>query len=277
MTPFLDVIRSETTSGPITGLALTSVEKFLAYGLLEASAGGRKVQYYQYNQPSPAAQDMVVLMKIVHLLRTLMLVPAGYLLSNEMVFEILQNCLRICLETKLSELLRRTAEQFLCSIVQLFFSRLPALIAAEALLEQPEVPSASRTPRMFPKNHFAVDERKDPETATYQGDGQPAVPTDGSKLPPQQDPEADISGSVCSLKDHLVQQPSSEASQPADTAPEEGAPVTFVRSPSEIGMEALECQSPAPEEEALPQLTSQVFVASFAPPSLRSVCVFILR
>ncbi len=72
----------------------------------------------------------VVLMKIVHLLRTLLLIPAGCLLSNEMVHEILQNCLRICLESQLSELLRRTAEQFLASIVQLFFSRLPALIAA---------------------------------------------------------------------------------------------------------------------------------------------------
>ncbi len=68
-------------------------------------------------------------MKIVHLFRTLLLVPAGCLLSNEMVFEIIQNCFRICLETKLSELLRRTTELFLASMVQLFFSRLPSLIA----------------------------------------------------------------------------------------------------------------------------------------------------
>jgi len=32
--PFLDVIRSEETTGPITGLALTSVNKFLSYGLI---------------------------------------------------------------------------------------------------------------------------------------------------------------------------------------------------------------------------------------------------
>jgi len=32
--PFLEVIRSEDTTGPITGLALTSVNKFLAYGLI---------------------------------------------------------------------------------------------------------------------------------------------------------------------------------------------------------------------------------------------------
>ena len=32
--PFLDVIRSDDTTGPITGLALSSVNKFLSYGLL---------------------------------------------------------------------------------------------------------------------------------------------------------------------------------------------------------------------------------------------------
>lgn len=32
--PFLDVIRSEETTGPITSLALSSVNKFLSYGLI---------------------------------------------------------------------------------------------------------------------------------------------------------------------------------------------------------------------------------------------------
>jgi len=34
MTPFLEVVRSEDTTGPITGLALTSVNKFISYGLV---------------------------------------------------------------------------------------------------------------------------------------------------------------------------------------------------------------------------------------------------
>ena len=32
--PFLDVIRSEVVTGPVTGLALASVNKFLSYQLL---------------------------------------------------------------------------------------------------------------------------------------------------------------------------------------------------------------------------------------------------
>lgn len=39
--PFLEVIRSEDTTGPITGLALTSVNKFLSYGLV-----GKKSRRY---------------------------------------------------------------------------------------------------------------------------------------------------------------------------------------------------------------------------------------
>ena len=34
LAPFLEVIKSEEINGPITGLALTSVEKFISYGLI---------------------------------------------------------------------------------------------------------------------------------------------------------------------------------------------------------------------------------------------------
>lgn len=145
LTPFLDVIRSDATTGSITGLALTSVEKFLAYGLLEvrpdSSNASQSIIGIAMETIAEAviqarfirvrlSSDEVVLMKIVHLLRTLLLIPSACLLSNMMISEILQNCLRICLESQLSELLRRTTEHFLASIVQLFFSRLPALLLA---------------------------------------------------------------------------------------------------------------------------------------------------
>ena len=34
LTPFLDVIRSEVVTGPVTGMALTSISKFLSYNLI---------------------------------------------------------------------------------------------------------------------------------------------------------------------------------------------------------------------------------------------------
>lgn len=145
LTPFLDVIRSESTTGSVTGAALTSVEKFLAYGFLEVRPGSPNTSENSIGIAIEAvaeaviqarfirsrlSSDEVVLMKIVHILRTLLLIPSGAFLSNEMVYEIVQNGLRICLETQLSELLRQTTEQFLASMIQLFFSRLPALILA---------------------------------------------------------------------------------------------------------------------------------------------------
>lgn len=150
LTPFLEVIRSEDTTGPITGLALTAVDKFLSYGLLELPSGdetslppigpgslhsiavaaeaiadsGTQARFVGTDRGS----DEVVLMKVLHLLRTLLLVPAGSLVSDRVVREILQSCFRIGFEPKLSELLRRTAELCLASIIQLLFSRLPSLL-----------------------------------------------------------------------------------------------------------------------------------------------------
>ncbi|GBN35557.1 Golgi-specific brefeldin A-resistance guanine nucleotide exchange factor 1, partial [Araneus ventricosus] len=72
-----------------------------------------------------SASDEVVLMKILHVLRLLLLTPLGVLLTNESVCEIMQSCFRFCFETRLSELLRRSAEHALMDMVQLLFSCLP--------------------------------------------------------------------------------------------------------------------------------------------------------
>ncbi|XP_033108209.1 Golgi-specific brefeldin A-resistance guanine nucleotide exchange factor 1-like [Anneissia japonica] len=133
LTPFLDVIRSEDTTGPITGLALSSVNKFLSYGLLDPGVDGTAagieniadaVTHARFVGTDPGS-DEVVLMKILQVLRTLLLTPVGCHLTNESVCEIMQSCFRICFEMRLSELLRRSAEQTLVDMVQLLFSRLP--------------------------------------------------------------------------------------------------------------------------------------------------------
>ncbi|XP_076459823.1 Golgi-specific brefeldin A-resistance guanine nucleotide exchange factor 1-like isoform X2 [Babylonia areolata] len=133
LSPFLDVIRSEDTTGPITGLALSSVNKFLSYNLIdpvEESAAtaieniADAVTHARFVGTDPSS-DEVILMKILHVLRTLLLCPAGVLLTNESVCEIMQSCFRICFEMRLSELLRKSAENTLMDMVQLLFTRLP--------------------------------------------------------------------------------------------------------------------------------------------------------
>ncbi|XP_039403122.1 Golgi-specific brefeldin A-resistance guanine nucleotide exchange factor 1 isoform X3 [Mauremys reevesii] len=131
--PFLEVIRSEDTTGPITGLALTSVNKFLSYALIDPSHEGTAegmenmadaVTHARFVGTDPAS-DEVVLMKILQVLRTLLLTPVGAHLTNESVCEIMQSCFRICFEMRLSELLRKSAEHTLVDMVQLLFTRLP--------------------------------------------------------------------------------------------------------------------------------------------------------
>ncbi|XP_048864709.1 Golgi-specific brefeldin A-resistance guanine nucleotide exchange factor 1 isoform X1 [Brienomyrus brachyistius] len=131
--PFLEVVRSEDTTGPITGLALTSVNKFLSYGLIDANHEGAAeaienmadaVTHARFVGTDPAS-DEVVLMKILQVLRTLLLTPVGAHLTNESVCEIMQSCFRICFEMRLSELLRKSAEHTLVDMVQQLFSRLP--------------------------------------------------------------------------------------------------------------------------------------------------------
>ncbi|KAF6039541.1 GBF1 [Bugula neritina] len=133
LSPFLELVRSEETTGRITGLALTSINKFIAYGFIDCKSrhGAAAVEsiadavtHARFVGTDPES-DEVVLMKILYVLRTLLLSPSGSNLTNESVCEIMQSCFRICFETRLSKLLRRTADHILVELVQLLFSRLP--------------------------------------------------------------------------------------------------------------------------------------------------------
>lgn len=132
LAPFLEVIKSEETSGPVTGMALTSVDKFISYNLITLN-GETTPNCVQHIADSitharfvgtDSANDEVVLMKILHVysccffslirslfiinsgfykvLRTLMLSPIGIFLTNSSVCEIMQSCFQICFENRLS-------------------------------------------------------------------------------------------------------------------------------------------------------------------------------
>lgn len=47
--PFLEVIRSEETTGPVTSLALSAVNKFLSYGLIGSIILYKKVNFKLIN------------------------------------------------------------------------------------------------------------------------------------------------------------------------------------------------------------------------------------
>ncbi|XP_015172335.1 PREDICTED: Golgi-specific brefeldin A-resistance guanine nucleotide exchange factor 1 [Polistes dominula] len=133
LAPFLEIIRSEETTGLITSFALSAINKFISYGFVNpdhstiatcVEAIADAVTHARF-VGSDASGDGVVLMRILQVLKALMLSPAGDYLSDESVCEIMLSCFRICFETRLSELLRSTAEHCLRDIVQHLFIRLP--------------------------------------------------------------------------------------------------------------------------------------------------------
>ncbi|KAK0166292.1 hypothetical protein PV328_004726 [Microctonus aethiopoides] len=133
LAPFLEIIRSEETTGPVTSLALAAVNKIISYGLIDhehpaigscVEAVADAVTHARF-VGTDASGDGVVLMRILQVLRALVLSSAGDHLSDESICEIMLSCFRICSETRLSELLRRTAEHCLRDMVQHLFVRLP--------------------------------------------------------------------------------------------------------------------------------------------------------
>uniref|UniRef100_A0A2M4A2P8 Putative pattern-formation protein/guanine nucleotide exchange factor n=1 Tax=Anopheles triannulatus TaxID=58253 RepID=A0A2M4A2P8_9DIPT len=139
LSPFLDVIRSEETTGPVTSLALSAVNKFLSYGLIDPTHSTLAATVENIADAVTHARfvgtdqtsDGVVLMKIIQVLRTLVLSPEGSALSDESMCDIILSCFRLCFEPRLNELVRRTAENSLKDIVLLLFMRLPQFVEGD--------------------------------------------------------------------------------------------------------------------------------------------------
>ncbi|XP_014204621.1 Golgi-specific brefeldin A-resistance guanine nucleotide exchange factor 1 isoform X2 [Copidosoma floridanum] len=184
MAPFLEIIRSEEITGPVTCLALSAVNKIISYGLLDSEhpaiapcveAIADAVTRTRFVGTDSTA-DGVALMKILQVLRSLVLSPPGDNLSNESMCEVLLSCFRICLETRLSELLRRTAEHCLRDIVQHLFVRLPQFVddmrgqlsmkkmRTNSLENTKNKTKKSKISNVKPKSKSNLDDIDDPET-----------------------------------------------------------------------------------------------------------------
>jgi brefeldin A-resistance guanine nucleotide exchange factor 1 len=128
--PFLDIILSEETSGPITGVALSAVNKFIKYGFIQedspnASLAMRNiadaVTRCRFEATDPDT-DEVVLMKIQRVLLALLESPQGHLLSDQIINDMIQTCFKMSIQTRLSVLLRKSAEMTLIEMVRRIFT-----------------------------------------------------------------------------------------------------------------------------------------------------------
>uniref|UniRef100_A0A0N5A190 SEC7 domain-containing protein n=1 Tax=Parastrongyloides trichosuri TaxID=131310 RepID=A0A0N5A190_PARTI len=135
LSPFLDVIKSEHTNGPVTAQAMTSVEKFINYSLIDDNSIKASIAVESITQAITRAKfmggsdngsDECVLLKIVQCLRSLIMSKYGRLLSDESVCEMIQSCFKMAFELTFSELLRKVCESTLVDMTQVIFNRLPS-------------------------------------------------------------------------------------------------------------------------------------------------------
>ncbi|GAA5803049.1 hypothetical protein HPULCUR_008524 [Helicostylum pulchrum] len=133
--PFLEVILSRNTTGPIARTALGSVEKFLHYGIIgvnnpRVSAAMNKISSAATNckfEASDAASDELVLLRMLQVLQMAITSECGQVLSDEAVCEMMETGLSMCCQMRLSEMLRRSAEHVMTNMVIAIFERLKSL------------------------------------------------------------------------------------------------------------------------------------------------------
>lgn len=110
LSPFLEVVRSGDTSGPITAAALASVDKFITYSLVHrdspslaaAMTGVAGAGTHCKFEASDSVSDEAVLLKILDVLRHTLTSDLGGVLSDEAVCEMMETGLSMCCQMRLS-------------------------------------------------------------------------------------------------------------------------------------------------------------------------------
>lgn len=139
--PFLDVIRSDETGAPITGVALSAIYKILTMEVFALNtvhvedamhAIVDAVTSCRFEVTDPASEE-VVLVKILQVLLACMRSKNSIVLTNQDVCTIVNTCFRVVHQagTK-GELLQRTARHTMHELVRSIFVRLPDLDSTAA-------------------------------------------------------------------------------------------------------------------------------------------------
>lgn len=145
--PFLDVIRSDETGAPITGVALSSVYKILTLEIFDLNTVNVEeamhmvvdaVTSCRFEVTDPASEE-VVLMKILQVLLACMKSKASVMLHNQHVCTIVNTCFRVVHQagTK-GELLQRIARHTMHELVRCIFSHLSDIGRLESTLASKE-------------------------------------------------------------------------------------------------------------------------------------------
>lgn len=133
--PFLQVIRSSSTSAAITSLALVAITKFFSYNIINRDSPrllmamqllSAAITHCRF-EASDSSADEIVLLRILKLMEGILSRPEGELLGDESVCEMMETGLSMCCQGRLSEVLRRSAEMAMVNMCQVIFTRLSRL------------------------------------------------------------------------------------------------------------------------------------------------------
>nr|GMC59447.1 ARF guanine-nucleotide exchange factor GNOM-like [Ipomoea batatas] len=143
--PFLDVIQSDETGAPITGVALSSIYKFLSLEILDSTTKNVDKALHRIVdavtscrfEVTDSASEEVALMKILQVLLACMKSKASVYLGDHHVCNIVNTCFRLVHQASAkSELLQRIARHTMHELVRCIFSHLPDIESREDGLAQ---------------------------------------------------------------------------------------------------------------------------------------------
>nr|VWO98738.1 PUM-HD domain-containing protein [Ganoderma boninense] len=135
LSPFLAIIRSSLSTGPITSTALTALHNFFLCGLFSPASVSLQATLAELSsslssckfEASDSSGDEVVLLKIMTVISDAMCGSIGRTLGDIEICEMLETVLTTSCQMRLSEILRRSAEGTLHQLVRTVFARLHEL------------------------------------------------------------------------------------------------------------------------------------------------------
>ncbi|KAG0706344.1 hypothetical protein DFH29DRAFT_169682 [Suillus ampliporus] len=134
--PFFALIRSPLSNGPITSAALSALHSFFVCNLISANSISLEPALVELSgtvshckfEASDSSGDEVVLLKIMTVIHDCIVTSSvGAFLGDVEICEMLETVLTTACQMRLSEILRRSAESTMISIVRTIFGHLHAL------------------------------------------------------------------------------------------------------------------------------------------------------
>jgi len=271
LTPFLEVVRSAETSGPITAMALSSINKLISHELIGSSAGSSHGLALAMHNTAEAvthckfestdhASDEVVLSKILQVLLECLKCPTGKYLSDSDVCNIFQACFRIGHghpPGKEGELLTQMSRSILSEMVSVIFGRLSEMQEPSASAEHDPAfdAHAIRPVSTGDLSSMVAATSTPPEGSKRQTGEEAAADAPGGSG----DSTADSSGSTEDVQDMAYPRPSREgsiaATAAAAAAEEEAAAEAAAASaaPPGAATQPAESGEGSPAEDGVPE------------------------